>query len=222
MIATKLLLVAMAASIKASPVAADIDTAPVASALGPTTTDWAPLPIQSDAINWDGIDMDAFNDPANWRNDTSLEAIVEGSTPNPAKDDMGVFGGPCDQGVCPDYNAAFDAVYTFTAVPLPGQPGSPPLTIFSSDTYVRINDCGECQNHKLGSNLNQMTGGCWDFRSCGRDQTICLDPGNRRAHRIWKGYTKTCYEMRLEYLGDCGFVKARDILRPIREVGCTW
>jgi hypothetical protein len=49
-----------------------------------------------------------------------------------------------------------------------------------------------------------------------------VDPGNYRAHRIWKGYVKTCYRMKIETLGGCGFVKSRIILHPDGEVPCNW
>ncbi|ATY67285.1 hypothetical protein A9K55_000265 [Cordyceps militaris] len=224
MVTTALLLAALSAYATATP---------VASAPAPASTQWTGLKIAPSAINWDGIDAKAFHDPANWHQDASNEtAVTERVSANPgggasAKGEFSVLGGACDQGNCPDYNAGFDLVYTFTAVPLPpdpGCPGCPPLTIFSSNSDVRVNDCGQCLRKKVGSSLGgEVPGGCYDFKACGRDQVICVDPGKRRAHRIWKdkGH-KTCYNMKVEYLGGCGFVKSRIIVHPDGETACNW
>jgi hypothetical protein len=212
MVAGKFLLVAMAACIKATPVA----TAPDA-----TTTAWTALAIPEGAIDMDGIDMDAFKNPANWKQGSVPEEKIVDISSNPAKDVLTKRGGACDQGTCPDYNAAFDLVYTFTAVPVGGDP---PLTIFDSNSDIRVNDCGQCLRQKVGSSLgNSVPGGCYDFKTCGRDQTICVDPGKYRAHRIWKdnGH-KTCYNMKVDDLGDCGPVKSRIILHPSGETACNW
>ncbi|KAG4253067.1 hypothetical protein FPRO03_07028 [Fusarium proliferatum] len=209
MVATKFLIMAMAAAVTATPVA----SAPKAE-----STAWSPLNIE-DKIDWDGVDKMAFKDPANWNNTASA-----GTTKRPA-DSMVILAGPCDQGTCPDYNAAFDLVYTFAAVPVPpSNPGDPPLTIFSSNSDIRVNDCNNCQRTKVGSSLGgTVAGGCLDFTSCGRPQTICVDPGKYRAHRIWKDKNvKTCYNMKAENLGGCGFVKSRIVLHPNGETACNW
>ena len=218
MVAIELLLVALAACAKATP---------VASAPAPDSTQWTGLDIAHDSINWDGIDANAFADPANWRQDSSNEtAVTEGVSPAP-ESDVSILSGPCSQGTCPDYKAAFDLVYTFTAVPEPPDancPGCPPLTIFSSNSDIRVNDCKKCLRHKVGSSLGgSVPGGCYNFKTCGRSQTICVDPGKSRAHRIWKdkGH-KTCYKMKVEGLGGCGFVKSRIILRPTGTTACNW
>lgn len=215
MIAAKFILVAMAAGIRATPVA----TAPDAA-----TTDWTALDIPEDSIDMNGIDMDAFKNPANWNNGSLPEEIIEDTSSNPEKDVVSVLSGPCQQGTCPDYKAAFDLVYTFTAVPVNGQPGDPPLTIFESRSDIRVNDCKKCYRHKVGSNIGEsVPGGCYNFTSCGRKQVICVDPGKYRAHRIWKdkGH-KTCYRMKVERLGGCGFIKSRIVLHPIRTIACNW
>ncbi|KAH7304085.1 hypothetical protein B0I35DRAFT_484754 [Stachybotrys elegans] len=214
MIAAKFL-VAMAACIRASPVVSSpVASSPVASALEPTTTNWTPGPFPPEGINWDHIDMDAFKDPANWK-ETKIEApeasSLQNTSSNPAKDVIGIMSGPCDQGCFPDFDKAFDALWTLTVAD-----GS-----HWADTLLRIGDCGQCHTHTIGSGYGGMSGGCWDFRSCGRDQQICVDPGNRRAHRLWKGYVKTCYQMEFVYLGSCGPIE-REILRPVREVACNW
>lgn len=215
MVAAKFLLVAMAACIKASP---------VASAAPATTTQWTALAIPENAIDWDGIDMDAFKNPANWKQESSADETIEKRSLNPAHDTISTrapASGPCAQGECPDYSAPFDLVYQFTAVPVPGDP---PTTIFESSSAIRVNDCGQCLYHKVGSNLgNTVPGGCYDFNSCGRDQTICVDPGNTRAHRLWKDLNvKTCYHMQVEDLGSCGPIKSRIVLHPDNTVACNW
>ncbi|KAM3489679.1 hypothetical protein MY3957_007022 [Beauveria namnaoensis] len=227
MIASPLLLVALAAYATATP---------VASAPAPAATEWTGLTIADDAVNWDGISMSAYRDPSNWQQDISNEtAVTERVSPNPASasaaaakgGDVGILSGPCSQGSCPDYNARFDLVYTFTAVPVPPSPdcpGCPPLTIFSSNSDIRVNDCGQCLRKKVGSSLGgSVPGGCYDFKACGRDQVICVDPGKYRAHRVWKdkGH-KTCYKMKADNLGGCGFVKSRIIVHPENEVPCNW
>ncbi|KAM3486754.1 hypothetical protein MY8738_000248 [Beauveria namnaoensis] len=255
MIASPLLLVALAAYATATP---------VASAPAPAATEWTGLTIADDAVNWDGISMSAYRDPSNWQQDSSNEtAVTERVSPNPASasaaaakgggggippgpcspgprppppppppppagaGNVGILSGPCSQGSCPDYNARFDLVYTFTAVPVPPSPdcpGCPPLTIFSSNSDIRVNDCGQCLRKKVGSSLGgSVPGGCYDFKACGRDQVICVDPGKYRAHRVWKdkGH-KTCYKMKADNLGGCGFVKSRIIVHPENEVPCNW
>ncbi|KAF1738358.1 hypothetical protein CRV24_000283 [Beauveria bassiana] len=226
MIASPLLLVALAAYATATP---------VASAPAPAATEWTGLTIADDAVNWDGISMSAYRDPSNWQQDSSNEtAVTERVSPNPASaaaaakgGDVGILSGPCSQGSCPDYNARFDLVYTFTAVPVPPSPdcpGCPPLTIFSSNSDIRVNDCGQCLRKKVGSSLGgSVPGGCYDFKACGRDQVICVDPGKYRAHHVWKdkGH-KTCYKMKADSLGGCGFVKSRIIVHPENEVPCNW
>ncbi|KAF5621345.1 uncharacterized protein FTJAE_11374 [Fusarium tjaetaba] len=184
MLTTKLLMMTMATFVTATPIA----SAPKAE-----STAWSPLNAE-DKIDWHGVDKKAFKDPANWNNTASA-----GTTERPA-DSMVILAGPCEQGTCPDYNAAFDLVYTF------------------------INDCNNCQRTKVGSSLGgTVAGGCLDFTSCGRAQTICVDPGKTRAHRIWKDKNvKTCYNLRVEDLGSCGFVKSRIVLHPTGETACNW
>ncbi|KAG5761169.1 hypothetical protein H9Q72_010719 [Fusarium xylarioides] len=185
MITTKLIMMALAAAVTATP---------VASAPQSESTVWSPLNIETASIR-----KPSRTQPTG----TILPQL----------------------GTCPDYNAGFDLVYTFTAVPVPpSNPDDPPLTIFSSNSDIRVNDCNNCQRTKVGSSLGgTVAGGCLDFTSCGRPQTICVDPGKTRAHRIWKDKNvKTCYNLRVENLGDCGFVKVRIVLHPTGETACNW
>lgn len=216
MLATKLLLIALATYATGTP---------VASAPGPSTTNWVAYEIPPGSINWDGIDMAAYKNPSNWKEGYTTNFIGNDTTPNVARSDVEILSGPCSQGDCPDYGAPFDLMYAFVAVPqAPACPDCPPTTIFSSNSYIRVNDCNDCQAHKVGSSLGgSVPGGCYDFKGCGRAQTICVDPGNARAHRIWKDRgDKTCYSMKIERLGECGFVKSRIILHPDKVVPCNW
>lgn len=219
MVASEFLLMALAAYVKATP---------VASANDATTTSWTSLDIPSESVQWDGIDMEAFKNPANWEQATSSNENIEETSPNTADDGYSILSGPCSQGKCPDYNAGFDLVYTFTAVPNPPDPncpGCPPTTIFSSNSDIRVKDCGQCKRHKVGSSIgDSVPGGCYNFKTCGRKQTICVDPGKYRAHRIYKDSgNKHCYKMKVEGLGGCGFVKSRIVLHPVGgEVACNW
>lgn len=224
MVAIELLVMALAAGVRATP---------VADAAAPESTQWTALDIVPDSVNWDGIDMAAYSDPSNWKLDIGNEtAVAEGISESSAGEqggdlDIVARGSACSQGDCPDFNASFDLVYTFTAVPEPPDsscPGCPPLTIFSSNSAIRVNDCKKCMRKKVGSSLGgSVPGGCYSFKGCGRAQTICVDPGKYRAHRIWKDKNhKTCYRMKVENLGGCGFVKSRIILRPDGTTACNW
>ncbi|KAH7205807.1 uncharacterized protein BKA55DRAFT_530288 [Fusarium redolens] len=210
MVATNFLLLAtMVAYVKATPVA----TAP-----GPSTTKWTGLSMK-DIIDWEDIDKEAFKNPANWNNTSSQDAVTSAS----GDDIVTIMSVACEQGTCPDYSALFDLVYTFTAITSPGipdpnDPGKipPSLTIFEAKSDIRVEDCGQCQRQKIGSTMiDVVPGGCLDFTSCGRAQTICVDPGKRRAHRIWKDNgDKRCYGMKVERLGGCGFIKNRMVIHP--------
>lgn len=221
MVSPASLLVALAAYVKATPVA----TAPEA-----VTTSWTSLDVPNEFINWDGIDMEAFNDTTSWKQETYPDyeiEDVEGTSPKPAKDGITLYSGPCEQGACPDHHATFDLLYSFVAVPVPPStdcPGCPPLTTFESRSVIRVNDCGKCMGYKVGTNLGlTVPGGCWSFKACGRDQVICVDPGKSRSHRIWKdkGH-KTCYKMKSERLGSCGFIKTRILVSPNDQTACNW
>ena len=113
----------------------------------------------------------------------------------------------CEQGACPDFFANWDyriAFFWFGDI----------ADIFYK---FRSNDCGFCQD------LSTNADGCLDFTSCGRDQSICVDWYNGRAHRIWKDVNhKTCYSLTWHIVGDCGLIKEQDIYRPYQEVPCNW
>ncbi|KAF5563521.1 hypothetical protein FNAPI_2593 [Fusarium napiforme] len=172
--------------------AAFVTATPIASAPKAESTAWSPLNVE-DKIDWDSVDKKTFKDPANWNNTASA-----GTT---------------------------EILLTLCAVPVPpSNPNDPPLTIFSSNSDIRVNDCNNCQRTKVGSSLGgTVAGGCLDFTSCGRAQTICVDPGKTRAHRIWKDKNvKTYYNLRVEDLGSCGFVRSRIVLHPTGETACNW
>ncbi|KAF3395266.1 hypothetical protein DPV78_009079 [Talaromyces pinophilus] len=120
--------------------------------------------------------------------------------------------GGCNQGDCPDFSAAFD-FYEQHYV----------SAVNCSDInywiyWGRWNDCGQCG--RVSTNKD----GCFDFTSCGRKQSICVDTGKSRAHRIWKdnGH-KSCYRTKRDYLlPACPPIASSDISHPIEQVACTW
>jgi hypothetical protein len=215
MVATKFIIMAMAACAKATP---------VASAPNAETTEWTGLPIEN-LIDWNDVDMDAYKNHSNWNTTVNNNVTVR-----PAKLPFKIRKGACDQGTCPDYSAQFDLVYTFSATDVPGpapdphQPPSPPLTLYHGGSDIRVNDCGQCYRREVGSGLGvNIPGGCWDFTSCNRAQVICVDPGKNRAHRIWKDNgDKKCYGMKVERLGSCGPVKTRVVIHHDADLPCNW
>lgn len=117
----------------------------------------------------------------------------------------------CDQGNCPDHNALFDFIKVFW------WDSSSEHNIAYYLYHVRVNDCDSCQG------ISTSNDGCVDFNSCGRDQNICVDINNNRAHRIWKdnGH-KTCYSIQWEVIGSCGLAAETHIFWPLAEVACNW
>lgn len=165
----------------------------------------------------------AINISGNWtlinklKRQHGLKVTTDTLSSNPGG--MTTFSGPCNQGDCPDWNAGFDGIYTWTQITQPGPPGGPPITIVWNDYDIRVNDCGQCFRNRVG-----YKSGCYDFASCGgRPQNICIDLGNHRAHRIWKDSgVKKCYEIQEWALGGCGVVMSRIISYANREIDCTW
>ncbi|KAK2598142.1 hypothetical protein QQS21_005693 [Conoideocrella luteorostrata] len=195
----KTLLLAMASSAQSSPVS---DKTTVAVAQG-----FTPHAVPAGAI-------DISNNIA------LIDEMKKKHGLEPAKDgQMTVMGGACNQGTCPDFDKAFDMMYTWTQITTPGEGGAPPTTLVWNDFVVRVNDCGKCYSHRVGS----THGGCYDFTACNRPQQICVDDGHNRAHRIWKDKNhKTCYRISQIGYGGCGPVKARVIFRPDGETACNW
>lgn len=146
-----------------------------------------------------------------------LLAITAAAAANPLSSDADVDGltkrgSACDQGDCPDFNAPFDLLYQRFVTPTPGG------TVTTNAYYGRVNDCGKCD--KIITNSN----GCYDFKGCGRDQTICVDKGKSRAHRIWKDSNhKTCYHIATKYYGNCGVGLTNSaVYYSNGEIPCTW
>lgn len=220
----KTLLLAMAASVHASPLAlgssASEGPAPEKTTIAVPAENipkrWTPPDIPEGAI-------DISNNTAlinELKREHGLEVYDEETSSNPAKEgDVVVMSGPCDQGTCPDYDKGFDMLYTWTMITSPGSGGAPPTTLVWNDFDIRVNDCGQCYRKRVGS----TGGGCYDFTACGRQQSICVDSGKDRAHRIWKDVNvKKCYRMGEIGMGDCGPIQARVIWRPDQEVACNW
>ncbi|KAJ0274752.1 hypothetical protein COL940_009148 [Colletotrichum noveboracense] len=84
--------------------------------------------------------------------------------------------------------------------------------------YGRWNDCGQCGRIQISGD------GCFDFTSCGRKQSICVDTGHARAHRIWHDVGhKTCYNAARADLGNCGVVLTNSIIwYPTGETAYNW
>jgi hypothetical protein len=121
----------------------------------------------------------------------------------------------CSQGECPDFDspfhpdAAFDVIFQFTVIPTPGPP---PIPIFTQELHLRVNECKECRRIKV-----KTENGCYNFKNCAGDQTICLDPDNHRAHRIYhKANTKNCVKIIEEGKGSCGFVEGEGKLLVLK------
>ncbi|KAL5348027.1 hypothetical protein ACLOAV_006507 [Pseudogymnoascus australis] len=120
--------------------------------------------------------------------------------------------GGCNQGECPDFHAAFDFYRQHYVTFSNGQ------ALNYWFYWGRWNDCGQC------GEVATSNDGCFDFTSCGRKQSICVDAKNSRAHRIWKDKgAKECYKTKRDYLlPACPPVAASDITHPIEKVACNW
>lgn len=113
----------------------------------------------------------------------------------------------CEQGPCPDFDARVDL-----------------FTWGFNYWWVRINDCGECHSKRTSSD------GCVDITTCGRRQSICIDRGRSRMHRIWTDIgARECY--RVEHTVDgtpyCGTLPGGFPARPSiwtqrQQVDCSW
>ncbi|KAM0437913.1 hypothetical protein ACHAPT_002278 [Fusarium lateritium] len=211
----KTLLLAMAASIQASPLAASSSTSSIAPPEETTIPvgDWTPPAFPEGAV-------DISNNTAlinELKQKAGIEIPPEETSANTG--DVTLMSGPCNQGTCPDFDKGFDMMYTWSMQSQPGVGGAPPTTLVWNDFVIRVNDCGKCYSHRVGG----TGGGCWDFTSCNRAQSICVDDRNNRAHRVWKdnGH-KTCYRMSQVGMGGCGIIQARVIFRPDATTACNW
>ncbi|KAJ4323568.1 hypothetical protein N0V84_004309 [Fusarium piperis] len=208
------LLLAMAASIKASPLAASSSssTSTTATYIPKESDFWTPPAVPEGAIDISNNRTLVNEIKKEYGLDTAEEKI---STPG----EVTIMSGACSQGTCPDYDKAFDMMYTWTQQETPSPGGAPPNVLVWNDFDIRVNDCGKCYKKRVGS----THGGCYDFTACGRPQSICVDSGNHRAHRIWKdnGH-KTCYRVEEVGLGGCGMIMLRVIFRVAGEVACNW
>ncbi|KAJ8508121.1 hypothetical protein ONZ45_g9592 [Pleurotus djamor] len=205
-----LLATTVVAGVTAAP-ALDESTVPIPEII--SVAGLTPPTIPSNAININNNTamLKKMKDSFGW--DLSQDETI---TPNTS---FQIQSGPCDQGNCPDFDKPFDMVFTWFMQTTPSPGGAPPITISTTEFAIRVNDCNQCLRHKVGS----ISSGCYDFTACGRPQSICVDDGNSRGHRIWKDTgVKTCYRMPTVSLGDCGFIVERLITRPDAEVPCNW
>jgi hypothetical protein len=120
--------------------------------------------------------------------------------------------GACGQGDCPDFHAAFDFYSQHYLQVIEGKP------IIYWAYWGRWNDCGQC-----GRTLTSKDG-CFNFTSCGRKQSICVDSSKARAHRVWHDVGhKTCYNAARADYGNCGVGQTNSIIwYPSGETECTW
>ncbi|RSM15188.1 hypothetical protein CDV31_005122 [Fusarium ambrosium] len=211
------LLLAMAASVQASPLASSSTTSTSTAAV-PTVTY---IPPETDlftppAFPEGAIDISNNRTLVNEiKKEYGLETADEKIT---TPGEVTIMSGSCNQGSCPDYDKAFDMMYTWSQQSTPSPGGAPPNVLVWNDFNIRVNDCGKCYIKRVGS----TGGGCYDFTACGRAQSICVDSGKNRAHRIWKdnGH-KTCYRVEQVGLGGCGIIMMRVIYRPVGEIACN-
>jgi len=210
----RIFLLALIGSVQASPLASA-----TSSSEDPTPVDDFAPPVFPEG----SIDISNNTDLINeLRVQYGLEVAEEAPSTPATSGGITIMSGACDQGTCPDYDKAFDTVFTWIAIPQPGEGGAPPTTLFWMDQDMRINDCDKCYRKKIGSG-GWDVGGCYDLTACNRPQSICVDPLNRRAHRIWKDNgVKKCYRMGAVDLGGCGNIVERFIWRPEAEVACNW
>ncbi|KAJ8496223.1 hypothetical protein ONZ45_g12539 [Pleurotus djamor] len=202
----------MVASVTAAP-AADESTVPIPEIIAVAGLTPPLIPSGAVNINNDTTMLKRMKDEFGWdlSSDETIAPITNTS--------FQVQSGACDQGTCPDFNEPFDMVFTWFMQTTPSPGGAPPITISTTDFAIRVNDCSQCLRHKVGS----INSGCYDFTACGRPQSICVDDGKMRGHRIWKDTgVRKCYRMPTVGLGDCGFIVERTITWPEAEVPCTW
>lgn len=143
---------------------------------------------------------------------TAVSVHASPVSPNVDDNVLAARSGACNQGDCPDFNAAFDLYYRRSILPVNG-------SAITVETYEgRINDCGKCQ--KIFTNKD----GCFNFTSCGRKQNICVDFRRSRAHRIWKDNNhKSCYHIKADYFGNCGIATSNSAsYHPDRGIPCNF
>ncbi|KAL2672943.1 hypothetical protein Neosp_013661 [[Neocosmospora] mangrovei] len=132
-------LLAMAASVRASPLAA---TSSTSTAAVPTVTYvpdeadlWAPPALPEGAID--------ISNNRTWVNQIKKEHGLDTADDRvTSSDEVILMSGACSQGTCPDYNKAFDMMYTWSQQTTPSPGGAPPNTIVWQDFQIRVNDCG--------------------------------------------------------------------------------
>ncbi|KAF4995274.1 hypothetical protein FGRMN_5239 [Fusarium graminum] len=221
MVTTKLLVAVLAAHTQASPVAAKNSTQLEADLGNATETrETEPQPTRfygTDFLAWADINVDAFKNESNWCTEANEEVVIKDTFTHPA----------CKQDECPDYHAPFDLMYTLDADFEPrylGQSLASEKNVFASNSVIRVGDCDRCMVKQVGTGLfGEVPGGCWEFDLCDRPQTICIDPGNTRAHHVWRDSgDKKCYHMRIQHLGRCFSWRNRILLLPDAEVPCDW
>ncbi|KAM0351766.1 hypothetical protein ACHAPU_002278 [Fusarium lateritium] len=185
MVNTKLLIAALAAQKQATPLASKHFTETAETDFyGPGILDWA------------DVDLDAFGNESNWRTEPNEEVIIEDTFTHPT----------CKQDGCPDYHPPFDLMYTLDGEfkeRYLGHSRRFDKNAFASNSAIRVCDYDRCILKQIGTGIfGEVPGRCWEFNLCDRPQTICINPGNSRAHRVWGDTSdKKCYDMRTKHLG---------------------
>lgn len=136
----------------------------------------------------------------------SNTTLIEPTTEKPSDETTLEFrasGNQCAPYGCPDHGNL--EMWARKREPKPGN--------FVWDYFIRINDCNQCMTGGIDE------GGCKEFRTCDRNQAVCIDWRNNRGHRIWKdnGH-KTCYRVKSEYMCS-GYAWAAWF---DYEVACDW
>lgn len=211
----KQILIAMAAaavSIRASPLSADSTATAIIGAPESAVTEIS-KPLEGKELE-DLIASEPYTPEGaiDVTNTTLGFELVKFIDANPDANALTKRGGPCSQGNCPDFNAPFDFFSQRYVNAIDGRP------LVTWAYYGRWNDCGQCGKILISKS------GCWDFTSCGRKQSICVDTGKARAHRIWHDVNhKTCYKATRSDLGNCGVVLTNSVIwHPAGETACNW
>ncbi|KAI8265799.1 hypothetical protein K4K58_010682 [Colletotrichum sp. SAR11_239] len=200
---------AAAVSVHASPLSADSTATAIIGAPEPAVTEVS-KPLK-------GKELEDFvpytpEGAIDVTNTTLGFELVKFINAHPDANGLTKKSGPCSQGDCPDFNAAFDFFSQRYVNTVNGG------AIVTWGYYGRWNDCGQCGRIQISGD------GCFDFTSCNRKQSICVDTGHARAHRIWHDVgRKTCYNAARADLGNCGVVLTNSIIwYPTEETACNW
>ncbi|KAI8306063.1 hypothetical protein K4K59_011690 [Colletotrichum sp. SAR11_240] len=200
---------AAAVSVHASPLSADSTATAIIGPPEPAVTEVSQPLIGKELEDFVPYTPEGAIDVTNTTLGFELVKFIDA---HPDANGLTKRSGPCGQGDCPDFNAAFDFFSQRYVNAVNGG------AIVTWGYYGRWNDCGQCGRIQISGD------GCFDFTSCGRKQSICVDTGHARAYRIWHDVGhKTCYNAARADLGNCGVVLTNSIIwYPTGEAACNW